>query len=906
MADTRVETMRKAHKVIQSFAYEQVELDKGYANRTLRVDLSVPRVSIQPVSQQMKDLWTGGKGFDLWLTFNEINRNTTWDSPENPICMSSGPLGGTCSFPGSGKTLVTTISPMTNIIIDCNVGGYFGPFLKFSGFDALTVIGKAKQEVIVVINAVEKIITIEEAPLESVDSHVLAEELTEMYADDELDKKHIAVVSAGRAADHARMGVLNFSFWDWRRGCTRLKQAGRGGIGTVFRNKKIKALVLKNRGITPAWRIEENRVARLVTPKTVPRQTCAREQEEIRAVIEKWGAAPANIVPMLIDIQQRFRHVSKTAMDLLVKLAGVPLAKIYHIVTFYDGFSLERSGETTIQVCTGSACLAKGAGLVLEAFERELQIKAGETTTDKKFTLRSASCLGACDRAPVVKINDTIIGRVKAADVQELLRSGPKAGVETAKAPIKCAGIQEPIVMRTVSSDFAALKKTLADPDPDRIISLLKQSGLRGRGGGGFSAADKWEACRSAFLCSRREAVLVCNAAIVEPPAYAVIEGMLIAALATGATSGHVCFRHEHAEAKQRFEAAVEEARKKGVLGNNIAGSSLSFDLRVHRGPGGFVVGESSALLNALSGNVGEPLPKYIHRAEQGLGGRPTLVHNIETWATIPFIFENGAGTFAAVGSGSKGTKLISLQGDCYYSGLAEAALGTSLQTIIDQVGNGVAVKKRSLKAVQVGGPSGGFLPAAALDLPFDYDTLKKAGAMMGSGAITVKDNRKCIVDSVRSSLQFLLSESCGKCTPCREGCNAAYAILTRICNGDGMPDDLTLLEETAHTMADASLCQFGRTAANPLLSSLRYFKNEYEEHIHHKKCAAGVCKALVVYAINDRCTGCTLCAKNCPVGAISGQRKSRHVIDSGQCIKCGICYDSCNFDAVEVRPCQR
>jgi len=416
------EAMRRAHRLLRETVYEPVELDRGYAGRWLRIDLTRNEVSFHPVTEQMKELWTGGKGFDLWITLQEITAQTRWDSPENPICLSSGPLGGTTSFPGSGKTLVTAISPLTDIVVDCNVGGYFGPFLKFAGFDALAIVGKAEDETIVAIDATTRRITIERAPLESVDSHLVAEELTAMYADDELDMRNIAVVSAGRGAEHTRMGVLNFSFWDWRRRVARLKQAGRGGIGTVFRDKKLKALVIKNRGITPAWRIAENKVASQIAPKKVSLLTCPNEVAEVRAIVRKWNDDPEYVIEMLQDVQERFRHIPKTALDEIGLLTGVPAAYLYHIATFYKAFSLEPRGETVIQVCMGTACHVKGSALILAGFERELGIQAGQTTDDGKYSLEPVACLGACSLAPVVKFGEEILGNVKAKDVARLIK----------------------------------------------------------------------------------------------------------------------------------------------------------------------------------------------------------------------------------------------------------------------------------------------------------------------------------------------------------------------------------------------------------------------------------------------------------------------------------------------------
>ncbi len=305
----RIDKLRNSHEVIARMDFEVTPLERGYANRWLRVDIGSGEISVHPVDEKMKELWTGGKGFDLWLTFQEIGPGTRWDSPENPLCFSSGPLGGTVSFPGSGKTIVTAISPLTDSIMDCNVGGYFGPFLKFAGFDALMVTGKADDETIVVINAVDGSVTIERAPMEAVDSHLIAEELSEMYADSEEDLRNIACVSAGRGAEHTRMGVLNFSFWDWRRGAPRLKQAGRGGTGTVFREKKLKALVIKNNQVTPAWRVEESKVAGMVTPDFIQLQEDPSDIEEIRYIINSWGADPEYVIEMMQDIQERFRYI---------------------------------------------------------------------------------------------------------------------------------------------------------------------------------------------------------------------------------------------------------------------------------------------------------------------------------------------------------------------------------------------------------------------------------------------------------------------------------------------------------------------------------------------------------------------------------------------------------------------
>jgi NADH:ubiquinone oxidoreductase subunit E len=419
-----VAKMHAAHEVLAEFSFEPAELERGYAGRTLRIDIGRGEFRIDPVTQQMKDLWIGGKGFDLWLMLQEVTKETRWDDPENPLCFASGPLGGVTSVSGAGKTIVTGLSPLTDSVMDCNVGGYFGPFLKFTGFDAMVITGKADDDVIVFIDGDARRITIERAPLESVDAHVISEELAQMYAVDELDKRNISVISAGRAAEHTRMGVLNFSFWDWRRQVPRLKQAGRGGLGTVLRDKKIKAIAIKRKDVTPAWTVEESKVAHLVTPKALPSCDCARDElAEVKAIIERWHADPDYVIEMMQDIQDKERCITKAAIDALGDATGVPRAQLYHIATFYKAFSLEPRGETVIQVCVGTACHVKGAARIADELERQLGVKRGETTADGKFTLEEVACLGACSIAPVVKVGDEVLGKVQAKDVAKLLKA---------------------------------------------------------------------------------------------------------------------------------------------------------------------------------------------------------------------------------------------------------------------------------------------------------------------------------------------------------------------------------------------------------------------------------------------------------------------------------------------------
>jgi NADH:ubiquinone oxidoreductase subunit F (NADH-binding)/NADH:ubiquinone oxidoreductase subunit E len=1067
MPDNHIQTLKAAHEVLSEFHFEPVRLEKGYANRTLRIDLTSGAITELPVTQQMKDLWVGGKGFDLWYMLQEISPRTRWDSPENPLCFASGPLGGTLSFPGAGKTIVTAISPQTHSVMDCNVGGYFGPYLKFTGYDALVLTGIAREQVIVYIDAPAGRITIEKAPLESVDSHLVAEELTEMYADGDLDKKNIAVVSAGRGAEHAYMGCLNFSFYDWRRQTVRLKQAGRGGLGTVFRHKNVKALVIKHRGITPAWRVEENKVAHLITPKRVVEKLPPEDLLRIQRIADRWHRDPDYVIEMMQDIQDAFRHIPKPAIAELTRLTGTPKAYLYHIATFYKAFSLEPRGETTIQVCLGTACHVKGGANLVTSLERILDVKSGGTTKDDKYTLEAVACLGACSIAPVVKIGQEVHGNVKAKDLERLLRQSGKqparshhhepaakaaaAGAcacdlgairkaEEARAagykgmlmvctgtgcvaakgfdirdrmtelvrdsgleneylvvPTGCNGfcavgpiivvqpegtfyqmvkegdLQEIIdthlkggqrVERLLHTDpvsgavnptmneiafftkqqlialrnkglidpenidhyiarggYAALEQTLQNRSGQEVIQEMIRSGLRGRGGGGFPAGVKWESGYKAAQARQEEIYVVCNAdegdpgafmdrSIIETDPHTVIEGMLIGAYAVGAREGYIYIRKEYPLALERLQIALAQARAYGLLGEKVLGHDFSFDIHVHRGAGAFVCGESTALMASMSGRAGEPRAKYVHNVEFGYRDKPTVLNNVETWANVPVILEKGAAWFAGIGTGdvsenpwdgNSGTKVFSLVGNVRNTGLVEVPMGITLREIIEDIGGGIP-DSRPFKAVQTGGPSGGCLPAALLDMPVDFDSLTAAGSMMGSGGMIVMDDRACMVDVARYFIDFLMDESCGKCTPCREGLKSLSDTLNRICRGEGKPDDIAFLEELSATVADTSLCQLGGSAPNPVLSTLEHFKDEYLEHIEHQRCRAGVCKELITYEILEICTGCGACRKPCPTGAISGEIKALHTIDQALCIKCGICFEVCKFDAVEVK----
>jgi len=457
---------------------------------------------------------------------------------------------------------------------------------------------------------------------------------------------------------------------------------------------------------------------------------------------------------------------------------------------------------------------------------------------------------------------------------------------------------------------YFAFVRVLAEMRPEEIISSIKKSGLRGRGGGGFPTGIKWESCRK----HPGERYVICNADEGDPGAYmdrsvlegdphSVIEGMLIAAYAIGSAEGFIYVRNEYPLAVKRLVSAIRQAETLGLLGENIAGSSFSFRMRISTGAGAFVCGESTALMASLQGDVGRPRAKYIHTVEKGFRDKPSNLNNVETYANVPVIMLKGPEWYAGMGTKySKGTKVFSLVGKVKNTGLVEVPMGTSLRSIIFDMGGGVP-KKRKFKAVQTGGPSGGCIPEPFLDLQVGFDELAKVGSIMGSGGMIVMDQDTCMVDVARYFLDFLKGESCGQCNPCREGIKRLLEILTGICEGRGKEGDIELLEEMGSMVQKFSLCGLGTSAPNPLLTTILYFRDEYEAHIRDKKCTAGVCKPLFHYEIDaEACTGCHVCAPKCPQEAITGEKKEPHTLDNTKCIKCGICYDACKFNAVVVR----
>ncbi|PWB50060.1 MAG: NADH-quinone oxidoreductase subunit F [Candidatus Methanoperedenaceae archaeon] len=587
-----------------------------------------------------------------------------------------------------------------------------------------------------------------------------------------------------------------------------------------------------------------------------------------------------------------------------------------------------------ITVCGGTGCHASGCGNVA----KEIETKLDSRNLKGKVELKITGCHGFCERGPIVILfpEGIFYQKVIPEDIEEIITStienkkiidrllyqDPVSGEKKVyitdisfyqkqnRLLLENNTIVNPIEIKDYLAigGYGALAKVLGKMTPEAVIDAVKLSGLRGRGGGGFPTGRKWESTREA---SGDIKYVICNADEGDPGAYmdrsllegnphSVLEGMIIGAYAIGSTEGYVYVRNEYPLAVSNLLTAIKQAREFGLLGNDILGSGFSFDVKVNRGGGAFICGESTALMASLEGKPGEPRAKYIHTSEKGLWDMPSNLNNVETWANIPIIINKGHEWYSGIGTeSSKGTKVFSLVGKINNTGLVEVPMGMTLREIIFDIGGGIPGGK-SFKAVQTGGPSGGCIPENLLDIPVDYERLTEVGSMMGSGGMIVMDEDTCMVDLARYFTNFLQEESCGKCVPCREGLRRMGEILTGITEGKGSMEDLSLIEDLAEMLKDASLCALGTTAANPVMSTLKYFRNEYEAHIADHKCPAGVCRELITYGINsDNCTGCGLCKKNCPSGAISGERKQTHVLDTNVCIKCGICYDVCKFKAV-------
>ena len=587
-----------------------------------------------------------------------------------------------------------------------------------------------------------------------------------------------------------------------------------------------------------------------------------------------------------------------------------------------------------VLVCGGTGCTSSNSQKIIETMEAELKAKGLENEVQVIRT----GCFGLCALGPIMIVypEGCFYSEVKVEDVPEIVEEHLLKGrmvkrllyTETV-TPTEIKGLNDTNFYKTQNrvalkncgvinpedineyiayDGYQALAKCLTELTPEQVIQIVKDSGLRGRGGGGFPTGLKWS-----FTAANKadQKYVVCNAdegdpgafmdrSVLEGDPHCIIEAMAICGYATGATEGYVYVRAEYPIAVARLQIAINQAKELGLLGKNIFNSGFDFDLHIKLGAGAFVCGEETALMTSIEGNRGEPRPRPPYPAVKGLFGKPTTENNVETFANIPAIIRKGAEWFASMGTEkSKGTKVFALGGKIKNTGLVEVPMGTTLRDVIYEIGGGIPGGK-AFKAAQTGGPSGGCIPASLMDTPIDYDNLTAIGCMMGSGGLIVMDEDNCMVDIAKFFLDFTVDESCGKCTPCRVGTKRILEMLDKITEGKATLEDLDKLEELCHYIKENSLCGLGQTAPNPVLATLKFFREEYVAHVVDKKCPAGVCKKLLSFSIEaDKCKGCTLCARKCPVGAISGAVKQAHTIDTSKCIKCGVCIDSCKFGAI-------